>query len=379
MAKDYYKTLGIDKNASSDEIKSAYRKMAKKYHPDLNKDNEETSHKFKEINEANEVLSNPQKKANYDQYGSADGPSFGGGAGGFGGGFKSGGFSSGGFSGGFEDIFNIFSNFSSGGATQTKQHGEDISVRINLSFLEAALGVEKKILVNRVEACEYCNGTGAKDGKNFYKCTSCNGTGKKEYTQETIFGRMTNVAECKNCRGTGKQVKEKCSYCNGKGYIKKSREITVKIPAGIDNNQIITIRDEGNASKHGGEKGSLKILVHVANHGLLEREGYNLYLTVPVPFTLSLLGGKIKVPGVKEKIEFTIPQLTQTGAVFKLRGKGIKHLRREFYGDLFVTIDIEMPKTLDKKTKKILEEVDEKITNTSYSKYSSYITKLNKK
>lgn len=375
MAKNYYNTLGVEKNATQDEIKKAYRKMAKKYHPDLNKGNEEASKMFKEVNEANEVLSDTKKRANYDQYGSADGPSFGG-FGGNGGGF-SGSFNGGGF-GGFEDIFNIFSGFSSGSATQVKKRGSDISIRMTLSFAEAALGVEKKVSISRLEKCDKCAGTGAKDGKNYYTCSSCNGTGKRQYTQETIFGRMTNVADCKNCGGTGKIIKEKCDHCSGKGFIKKTRIIKVKIPAGIDHNQIITIQNEGNASREGGATGSLKIVINVINHNLLERDGYDLYVTVPIPFTLSLLGGKIKVPGIKEKIEFNIPNLTQTGSTFKLKNKGIKHLRRETKGDLYVTIEVEMPKHLDRKTKKIIEELNENINTSNYVKNSGYKNKLNK-
>lgn len=374
MAKNYYDILGIDKNASEVEIKSAYRKMAKKYHPDLNQGNEEAAKMFKDVNEANEVLSDPKKRSNYDQYGSADGPQFNG----FGGGQGFGGFGGGQGFGGFEDIFNIFSGFTSGSATQVKRRGEDISLRVNLTFLEAALGVEKKVNITRLEKCKPCNATGAKDGKNFFTCTSCNGSGKKQYTQETIFGRMTNVADCKNCGGTGKQIKQKCDHCSGKGYEMKARKIDVKIPAGIDHQQIMTIKNEGNASRHGGDNGSLKIVINVRDHHLLERDGYDLYVTVPIPFTLSLLGGKIKVPGIKEKIEFNIPSLTQTGAVFKIKNKGIKHLRSNIKGDLYVTVEVEVPKTLDKKTKKLLEEVEQKINTTNYTKHNSYLNKLNK-
>jgi|AntRauTorcE11897_2_1112592.scaffolds.fasta_scaffold00001_230 molecular chaperone DnaJ len=385
MAKDYYKVLGLDKNATDAEIKSAYRKLAKKYHPDLNKNDKEAQKKFQEVNEANEVLTDKKKRANYDRYGSADGPSFGGGgnrgAGGGFSGFSSGGFSSEGFSN-FDDIFNMFSGFGSTSQSSSARSskGEDIAVRVDLSFEEAATGVDKKIEVTRKEACKACNSTGAKNGTEYFKCSSCGGSGKKEYVQQTIFGRMTNVAECKTCNGTGKQIKTACPKCSGAGHIKEKRSISVKIPAGIDEGQIMNIQGEGNASsKNGAPAGDLKLVINVKPHKLLKREGYNLYLTVPIPVTLSLLGGDLKVPGIKEKIEFNIPPLTQTGSTFKLKQKGVKHLNRNSRGDLFVTVEVEMPKSLDKAAKKQLEEVSKKLSNDNYSGYKNYLNKLNKK
>ena len=382
MAKDYYNILGVSKTATDDDIKSAYRKLAKKYHPDLNKDNEEAHNKFQEINEANEVLSDKTKRANYDKYGSADGPQFGGfnpNGGGFSG-FSSGNFSdfsSGGFSG-FDDIFNIFSGFGSTTSRSTSKKGEDIAIRIELTLEEAALGVTKKIDVSRKEQCKSCSGTGAKNGTEFYTCTSCNGTGRKEYVQQTIFGRMTNVAECKSCDGTGKQIKEKCYSCNGMGYVNNTRTIAVNIPAGIDEGQIMTIKGEGNTCTKKGSSGDLKIVIAVKPHILLKREGINLSVSVPIPFTLSLLGGSLIVPGIKEKIEFNIPPLTQTGSVFKIKGKGIKALNKNSYGDLYVTVEVEMPKSLDKNSKKLLEEVMSNLKEQDYTDYNTYLNRLKK-
>jgi molecular chaperone DnaJ len=382
MAKNYYDILGVSKTATDDEIKSAYRKLAKKYHPDLNKDNEEAHKKFQEINEANEVLSDKTKRANYDKFGSADGPQFGGfhSGGGFSG-FNSqnfSGFSSDGFSA-FDDIFNIFSGFGSSSSTTRTKKGEDIAVRVDLTLEEAAQGVTKNITISREEQCKRCSGTGAKSGTEFYTCSSCGGSGKKEYVQQTIFGRMTNVSDCKTCGGTGKQIKEKCTSCSGAGYIKNTRTIAVNIPAGIDEGQIMTIKNEGNVSHKKGANGDLRIVIAIKPHHLLKREGYNLYVTVPIPFTLSLLGGALIVPGIKEKIEFNIPPLTQTHSTFKVKNKGIKHLNKDTIGDLFVTVEVEMPKSLDKKTKKLLEEVSENLEENSYTDYKSYLNKLNKK
>jgi molecular chaperone DnaJ len=380
MAKDYYNILGVSKTATDDEIKSAYRKLAKKYHPDLNKGDAEAHQKFQEINEANEVLSDKTKRANFDKYGSADGPQFSGfgrGSGGFSG-FNSSGFSSEGFSG-FDDIFNIFSGFGSTSTNPKTTKGEDIAVRVDLTLEEAALGVNKKIEITRLEECKACKGTGAKGATEYYTCSSCNGSGKKEYVQQTIFGRMTNIADCKTCGGTGKVIKEKCPNCSGAGNIRVNRTISVNIPAGIDDSQIMTVKKEGHASSKKGVPGDLKIVIAVKPHLLLKREGMNLYITVPIPFTLSILGGPLIVPGIKEKIEFNIPALTQTGSTFKIKNKGIKHLNKEVKGDLFVTVEVEMPKSLDKTTKKLLEEVNENLEENNYSDYKAYLNKLNKK
>ena len=376
--KDYYETLGVGKSASQDEIKSAYRKLAKLYHPDLHPNDQECAKKFKEINEAYEVLGDSNKRSNYDQFGSASGPGdyFGGsqGAGGFGG------FGSGGFSG-FEDIFDIFSSFGGGRGgrkTEINVQGEDISVNINLSFKEAVFGCEKTIKVNKLCKCKSCSGTGAKNGKEYSTCSECHGSGQVRYTQNTLFGQMVNVGPCKTCNGTGKIIKTKCPDCSGKGHIKEQEEITIKIPAGIDNNQVMTLRGRGNASPKSGPNGDLLVNIFVAEHPILVREGFNLLLDLPIPFTTAYLGGKVDIPLADGFYELAIPALTQPNTVFKLKNKGIKYLQKDVYGDLIVTVRVEMPKDLGKYEKDLMQKIDDNIALSSYKKFKNYQDKLSK-
>lgn len=375
--KDYYDILGVSKSASQDDIKSAYRKLAKLYHPDLHPNDPECAQKFKEINEAYEVLGDSNKRSNYDQFGSASGNpnDFFGGRGGFG----QGGFGSGQFSG-FEDIFDIFSSFGGGGGrkTQVQVAGEDITVNINLSFKEAVFGCEKTIKVTKLEKCDSCKGTGAKNGKEYETCPDCHGSGQARYTQNTIFGQMVNVGPCKRCNATGKIVKTKCPDCNGKGNSKVQQEIKIKIPAGIDNGQVITMRGKGHASTHNGPNGDLLINIAVDSHEILVRDGYNLLLDLPIPFTTAYLGGKVKIPTTEGFYELSIPALTQPNTVFKLRNKGIKYLQKEVYGDLIVTIRIEMPKDISKYEKELVKKLDDSISLSSYKKFKSYQDKLSK-
>ena len=370
MANDYYKTLGVEKNASDDEIKSAYRRLAKKYHPDVNKE-EGAAEKFKEINEAYEVLSDKTKRSNYDTYGSANGNDFfGGGQGGGFGGFN---FDFGG--GGFEDLFSsMFGGAFGGGKSRNSGaiQGEDIQIQVNLAFKEAVLGTKKTITIPRVETCAHCHGTGAKNGTEYTECKECGGSGTVRYTENSLFGRVIKQGPCKTCNGTGKIVKEKCSHCSGNGTLKINKEISFNIPAGIDNHQVITIRGNGNAGIRGGANGDLHVIVNIASHKLLERENFDLKLKVYVPFTLLLTGGEIEIPLVDGKTTIKIPELTQSNTVFKLKGKGVKHLNRNSYGDLLVTIVGEAPKSLSKAEKKILEELTKEIDESSYSRYKEY-------
>ncbi len=380
MAQDYYKTLGVEKTASDDEIKSAYRRLAKKYHPDLNKE-PDAAEKFKEINEAYEVLSDKTKRSNYDQFGSASGnPNdfFGGANGGAGGGF-SGNF--GGFSfDGFDDLFSsMFGGaFGSGKArTQGAIQGEDIQVQINLSFKDAVLGCKKTITIPKVETCSHCNGTGAKNGTEYSECRECGGTGVVRYTENSMFGRVVRTGACKSCNGTGKVIKEKCAYCGGAGSSKINKDVSFNIPAGIDNHQVITIRGGGNAGLRGGANGDLHIIVNIASHKLLVREGYDLKLKVYVPFTTLLVGGSIEIPTVDGKTTIKIPELTQNNTIFKLKGKGVKMLNRSSYGDLLVTVIGEMPKSLNKQEKQALAELDEKFDETDFARYKQYKKDVN--
>lgn len=352
--KDYYQTLGVDKKASADEIKSAYRKLAKKYHPDINKE-AGASEKFKEINEAYEVLGDEQKRANYDQFGSADGAGFGdffGGRGGFQGGFQE-------FSGNFSDIFSdIFSAFGGGGRkTRVQTRGEDINVQINISFEEAVFGCTKEISLSRYEQCKACSGTGAKNGREFSTCSECGGTGTVRYTQNTFMGTTIRQGVCKNCGGSGRIIKEKCSECGGKGSEKVKTTISVKIPAGIDDGQVLRMAGQGNAPAHEGISGDLNIKINVAEHKVLVRNGIDITLDLFLPYTTLILGGKVEIPTVNGVYELNIPELTQSGTVMRLKNKGVKMLNREFYGDMLVTLKAEFPKSLDKKTKEMLKKL----------------------
>ncbi len=368
--KDYYETLGVSKNATDDEIKSAYRQMAKKYHPDLNK-TPEAAEKFKEINEAYSVLGDKQKRANYDQFGQADGPQ------GFGGsGFS--GFSDGEGFGGFEDIFNIFSNFGGRGGSRTRQEeGDDIETDITLSFTEAAFGVEKEITINRKERCPDCHGTGAKSSRDYVTCSECNGTGRVTYTQQTLFGMTRTTGACRNCNGKGKVVKDKCPNCRGTGLKNVTAKIKVKVPAGIDNDQVIKMTGQGNqTASTDGIPGDLRILVKVQPHSLLTRKGFDLYVDVYAPITTLLLGGKVEVPTLKGTTTIDVAPLTQSNTKYTLKGKGIKYLKGIGSGDLFVTLKGEMPKDLDRNSIKLIKELESSINERSYPKTNNYKKKL---
>ena len=379
MAKNYYEVLGVDKNASQDQIKSAYFKLAKQYHPDVNK-SEEAPAKFKEINEAYGVLSDAEKRKNYDAFGTAEPNGFGGGgnagAGGFGG---FGGFGGGFGDFGFDDLFNAFTGgfgFTSTNQRQAKVGGSPIILGLKLSFEEAALGCSKTFTFQRTEKCDHCNGTGAENGK-VETCPTCKGSGQVRYTQQSIFGRIVNVGACSTCGGTGKVAAQKCSHCGGNGTMKANRTITVTVPAGIDNGQEMTISGEGNGAAN-GPAGDLILRVSVSPHKMLVRNGFDLYITVPIPFTTSLLGGTITVPTVEGKVSLDIPPLTQTGTIFTIKGRGIKKLKKIGAGNLVVTVLVEMPKTLDKATKQKLQEATAGIDNSDYDKVKDYNSKMSK-
>ena len=370
--KDYYSILGVDKNASEDEIKSAYRRLAKKYHPDLNK-TEEAANKFKEINEAYEVLGDSKKRANYDQFGSADGNPFGadGGAGGFGDFFGGAG------GGGFSDIFSdIFSAFGGRGESRVQERGQDINLAMNLSFEEAAFGCEKNITVGKLEKCASCSGTGAKNGKEFTTCSECRGSGRVRYQQNTLFGTTIREAACPKCNGTGKIIKEKCPDCSGKGYQKINKTVNVKFPAGIDDGQTLRMKGEGNAPTREGINGDLNIKVTVLPHKLLSRKGNDLFMDLYVPFTTTILGGKVEVPILDGKYTLTIPELTPSGTVMRIKNKGVKALNRDYYGDLLITIKAEYPKKLDKNIKAEIEQLAKDVDESAYAKYTNYLKKL---
>lgn len=351
--KDYYETLGIKKDASAEEIKKAYRQLAKKYHPDLNKDDENAAQKFKEVNEAYQVLSDDKKRAQYDQFGSAafDG-SAGTGEGAYGGYGDFGGF------GGFGDIFESFFGGGSAARRNGPLRGSDIEVTLRITFEEAAFGVKKEVSINRREACEHCHGTGAKPGSGVKTCPTCNGTGQIRQEQRTMFGSFANIATCPTCHGQGKIIEEPCEACRGSGRVQQSRKISVNIPAGIDNGQILTLSGQGEAGERGGPAGDLLVYIQVRPHKVFTREGANLFMEMPISFGQAALGCELEVPTLDGKVKYSIPAGTQTGTTFRLRGKGIKHLRQDAYGDLFVKMNVQIPRKLTERQKELIMELE---------------------
>jgi len=369
--RDYYEVLGIDKNADEATIKRAFRQQAKKNHPDLNPGDKEAEERFKEVNEAYQVLSDPQKKAQYDQFG-FDGPQ-----GGFGGGYGDfSGFGGAGF-GGFEDIF---SSFFGGGARQANpnapRQGDDLRMDVTISFEEAAKGCEKEVNVVRDETCEHCGGTGAKPGTKPTTCPDCHGTGQVTQVRNTAFGRIQNVTTCPKCRGTGKIVSDPCPKCNGRGKKRTSRRRTVKIPAGIDNGQVLTIRGQGGAGENGGPNGDLLIVVNVRPHKLFKRRDYDMYLDLPITFTQAALGAEVDIPTLDKPVKYNIPEGTQPGTVFRIKGEGIPYLRGSGKGDLYVTAKVEVPRKLSDHQKELLRQFDGESTGNEYQEKKNFFERL---
>ena len=368
--KDYYEILGVSKTATDDELKKAYRKMAKKYHPDANPDNKkEAEEKFKEVNEAYETLSDPQKRRMYDQFG-PDGPQgFGGGSGQgpFGqGGYYS--YSSSGFNGfdDFGDLGDIFSSFFGGGfggrSSSRKQNGPrkgaDLNLRMEITFEQAYSGVEKEITVTRNETCDNCHGTGAKPGTSVTKCTTCNGTGQVTQVQNTILGQMQTRRTCTVCHGTGEIIKEPCEVCHGNGTVRKQPRIKVKIPAGIDDNQTVVLRGEGEPGEKGGPKGDLYITVRIKKHSIFTRSGNNVMCEVPITITQATLGADLEIPMVDgTKVVYKIPDGTQTGTKFVIRNKGFKSVNSSSTGDFVFTVKVQTPKRLTKEQRELLVQL----------------------
>ena len=368
--KDYYEVLGVNKNATDEELKKAYRKLAKKYHPDANPNNkEEAEAKFKEVNEAYETLSDPQKRRMYDQFG-PDGPQgFGGGSGQgpFGqGGYYS--YSSSGFNGfdDFGDLGDIFSSFFGGGfggrSSSRKQNGPrkgaDLNLRMEITFEQAYSGVEKEITVTRNETCDNCHGTGAKPGTSVTKCTTCNGTGQVTQVQNTILGQMQTRRTCTVCHGTGEIIKEPCEVCHGNGTVRKQPRIKVKIPAGIDDNQTVVLRGEGEPGEKGGPKGDLYITVRIKKHSIFTRSGNNVMCEVPITITQATLGADLEIPMVDgTKVVYKIPDGTQTGTKFVIRNKGFKSVNSSSTGDFVFTVKVQTPKKLTKEQRELLVQL----------------------
>ncbi len=349
--RDYYEALGVEKNADDVELKKAYRSLAKKYHPDMHPDDKEAEAKFKEISEAYAVLSDPQKRQQYDQFGHA--------------GMNGMGFEGfGNFNFGFEDIFGSFFGGSPFGRSTGRQNrgpkrGADLKYTLNIDFNEAVFGTTKEIRISRMQTCSTCKGTGAKEGSSPQTCRHCNGTGQIRQVQSTPFGQMVNMRTCDLCKGEGTIITKPCEECSGNGRIQKTTTLSINIPAGIDNGQTISLRGEGESGTKGGPPGDLYVNVYVKQHPIFSREGYNVICEIPITITQAALGAELEIPTLDGKMKHDIPEGTQTGTVFRLRNKGIKHLRSNSKGDLYVKVNVEVPTKLSGKQKEILRQFAE--------------------
>lgn len=366
-AKNYYEILGVSKTASQDEIKSAYRKLVKQYHPDLHPNDPACAEKFKEINEANEVLSDEKRRKQYDF--ELEHPNMGG-FGGFSGGGAGGGFS--GF-GGFEDIFgDIFGSFGGGSRTraQAKSQGEDITVEISLSFLDAAKGCTKDITYTRNQPCASCKGTGSKNGTAYKTCEKCGGTGQVQYVNNSGFFRSVSVRACDECHGTGKKIIDTCPDCKGKGYVRSTTKVTLNIPAGADTGSYMRKRGYGEASRNGGEAGDLIVVFKVEDSKIFRRKNFDLYVDLPISYKTAALGGKVEVPTIDDTFTYTIPEGTPSGKTFCVRGKGIRGARGS--GDLYIVVSVEIPAKLTREQKKLIEELDANLDVKQCEKMKRY-------
>ena len=382
--RDYYEVLGIGKNATDAEIKSAYRKLAKKYHPDLNPGNKEAEEKFKEVNEANDVLSDPQKRQRYDQFGFAGvDPNYaaanGGGAGGFGGGFGGvdlgdifGDIFGGGFGGGF-------SGFGGGSSTRTAnapRKGHDIQASVILTFEEAAHGCSKKITINRQDTCPDCGGTGAAKGTSPETCPDCGGRGYVVTQQRTPFGVMQSQQPCSHCGGRGTIIRNPCKTCRGTGKTAARKSLEINIPAGIDDDQNIALRGQGDAGSNGGPAGDVIVHVTVKADPMFERDGYDVTIHVPITFSQAVLGDDVEVPTVEGRIVQHIPEGTQSGTKFRLRGQGIQYLNGRGRGDQYVIVDVEIPKKVTRAQREALKAFEDSMKEDNYEKRKGFFKNL---
>ena len=353
--RDYYEVLGVSKSASDSELKSAYRKLAKKYHPDMNPGDKEAEAKFKEASEAYSVLSDPDKRRQYDQFGHA---AFEGGAGGGAGGFDFNGMDMG-------DIFgDIFGDFFGGGRSRAQNNGpikgQNLHHTIRITFEEACFGTEKELDLPLQDECESCHGTGAKAGTTPETCSKCGGKGQVVYTQQSLFGMVRNVQTCPDCRGTGKIIRDKCPDCHGSGYITRKRKISVTVPAGIDNGQSIRIREKGDPGVNGGPRGDLLVEVAVSRHPIFQRQGIDIYSSAPITFAQAALGGDVRIKTVDGEVEYTVKPGTQTDTRIRLRGKGVPSLRnKSIRGDQYVTLVVQVPTKMNGEQKELLKKFDE--------------------
>ena len=374
--RDYYEVLGVSKGASEDEIKKAYKKLARKYHPDLNPDNKEAEEKFKEVNEAYEILSDPNKKARYDQFGFAGvDPNYG--AGGAGGGFD------GGFDfGDLGDIFGSFFGGGFGGGRRTNpnapQRGESIRLSLAISFEEAAFGCEKEVSVDRMEQCGTCHGNGCAAGTTPEVCPDCHGTGQVQVRRQTPMGVFATSSPCGRCGGKGKIIHQPCPDCRGSGAVRTRKTIQVSIPAGIDNGQTISVRGQGSAGKNGGPAGDLLVTITVRPHELFRREGTSVLCDAPITFAQAVLGAELEIPTIDGKVKYDLPEGTQSGTTFRLKGKGIPAINGRGRGDQYVTVYIETPRNLNREQKEALKKFAESVGDNNYEERRKFFRKFKK-
>lgn len=371
--KDFYEVLGVEKNATEADIKKAYRKLAKQYHPDVNQEDKSAEAKFKELSEAYEILSDTQKRAQYDRFGHAgvDPNAYAGGGQGFGD------FDFGGIGDIFESFFGGGGGF--GRSTKTRngpQKGADLKYSMEIAFEEAAFGIEREMSINRLEACSTCNGTGAKPGTSPTTCAHCGGTGQVQVKQSTPFGQFVNIKACDVCRGEGKIIVNPCTTCNGKGKIKKGVKIKLNIPAGIDDGQTISLRGEGEPGSKGGPSGDLFVTIKVKPHSLFKRQGNDVICEMPITFVQAALGAELEVPTLDGKVKYTMPEGTQTGSVFRLKNKGIPFLRGNGRGDHYIKVDIDVPKKLNEKQKAMLKEFADISGDDVHEQRKSFFDKM---
>ena len=372
---DYYEILGVERTAEEVEIKRSYRKLAIKYHPDRNPGNPAAAEKFKEISQAYEVLGDPEKRELYDRYGEDA--------------FKNHGMGGG---QGFNDPFDIFSSFfggQNGGVAVSSffgggrrrspnapQDGSDLRYELEIELEEAVLGVDKDIEFSRMDACQTCKGSRCAEGYKMQRCSRCGGSGQVRVQQRTAFGMMQSTRPCDVCRGTGKTIKDPCPNCNGKGYVKINKTIEIAIPAGIDDGQSLSIAGQGNEGRNGGPAGNLMVLISVKPHAVFEREGSDIYCEVPITYWEAALGGEIDIPTLEGKEKYTVPEGTQTGTTFTLRGRGIKRVNSTLRGNLYITVKVEVPRGLNAKQKDLLKELAESYGDKVESKRQTFFKKF---
>ncbi len=368
--RDYYEVMGLDKNASEDDIKKAFRRLAKEYHPDLHPGDKEAEKKFKEVNEAYEVLSDKDKRARYDQFGHAGvDPNFGGAGGGspFGADI---------------DLGDIFSSFFGGfgGGRQANpnapRRGTDVDINLVLSFEEAAKGCKKTVNYTRIENCKSCNGSGVKSGTSPRTCPACNGSGQVRINKQTPFGVIQTSRQCDKCRGRGKIIDNPCPACSGSGQTRAKNSVEVNIPAGIDEGQILNVSGHGNSGKNRGPAGDLHVIINVRPHPIFERRGDDVWCEIPLTFAQAALGADVVVPTLDGKVQYTVHEGTQPNDIFKFKGKGIQHLNGRGRGDQYVTVTIEVPKNLTSRQKEILKEFDSQGNEKNYQKRKGFFDKL---